>query len=41
MKGVRQDDCSDLDGLTLNLGKWVQAGKIAVDSGLAYFMGLF
>ena len=41
MKRVRQDDCSDLDGLTLNLGKWVQAGKVGVDLGLAYFMGLF
>jgi len=41
MKRVRQDDCNDLDGLSLNLGKWVEAGKVAVDSGLAYIMGLF
>ena len=41
MKRVRQDDCADLEGLSLNLGKWVQAGKVAVDSGLAYIMGLF
>jgi len=41
MKRVRQDDCADLDGLSLDLGKWVAAGKVAVDSGLAYIMGLF
>merc|ERR1711974_364196 len=41
MKRVRQDNCEDLDGLSFNLGKWVQAGKVAVDSGLAYLMGLF
>ena len=41
MKRVRQDDCDDLDGLSMDLGKWVQAGKVAVDSGLAYIMGLF
>ena len=41
MKRVRQDNCEDLDGLSFNLGKWVQAGKAAVDSGLAYLIGLF
>ena len=41
MKQVRQDDCFDLDGLTLNLGKWVRAGKVAVDSGLAYLWASF
>ena len=28
MKRVRQDDCADLDGLSLDLGKWVAAGKV-------------
>merc|ERR1711934_1016956 len=37
MKRVRQDDCGDLDGLSLNLGKWVEAGKVAVDSGFLFF----
>jgi len=42
MKRVRQDDCSDLQGLGLDVGLWVQAGKTSVmNSGLAYIASMF
>ena len=36
MKRVRQDNCADLDGLSLDLGKWVAAGKVKLFDVFSY-----